>query len=163
MRSTLWIGSVACRGHTHCFFCRTDAAWRESALVSAGFVESGDFDCPYGITKESAEKIQAEAIAKIPPYNPEVAEKRKRELEEQGRAAWLWLHTAAAEGTLTEERITKEFEPMIPRHGCGCLNEWRADNAKMTFRPKDQIQWAIERHNLVNAKLGKPRWDGGLA
>ena len=82
----------------------------------------------------------------------------KEWLATQGRAAWAWLHAEAAAGTLTERRLALEFEPQIPRYGCGCLKEWQSLMTSIEFRPDDQERWAIEIHNAVNQKLGKPLW-----
>lgn len=103
-----------------------------------------EFDCPHGVTIESAFKIQA-AVA-----NPGV---RRAEMEKQGRAAWEWLHAEAAKGALTENRITKEFEPMIPAYGCQCKKEFAAIRRTIPFRLDDQFATTVDWHNAVSASL----------
>lgn len=74
---------------------------------------------------------------------------------EKGRAAWKALHEAAAAGSITEEWLTSDFLPMLPRFGCACLREWQEVLAKNPLRPSDQFVWSVDVHNAVNAKLGK--------
>jgi hypothetical protein len=76
---------------------------------------------------------------------------------EKGRAAWSWLHTEAAAGRLTEERLLKEFTPMIPQFGCQCMNDWRAILANNAFRPNDQFAWSCCVHNAVSIRLKPPK------
>lgn len=143
-----------CLTRLHCVACRTQPRFRASVL-RLGLVRVPDFDCPYGITAETAKAIQAEALKKLSGNDPEAAEKRKAELEVQGRAAWAWLHAEAQAGRLTEERITRDFEAMIPNYGCGCMAKWKMIRTPLT---SDQRLWAWERHNDVNRELGKPLW-----
>lgn len=82
----------------------------------------------------------------------------KNRLLDRGRAAWLWLHTEAEAGRLTAERITREFQPMIPNYGCSCLREWQEILQKNPLPATGQAQWAVDRHNDVNRKLGKLIW-----
>jgi hypothetical protein len=77
------------------------------------------------------------------------------DIEARGRIAWKWLHAEAEKIALTEDRITKEFEPMIPNYGCQCKAKWKVIRKPLTA---DQKQWAIDRHNDVNRELGKPLW-----
>jgi hypothetical protein len=77
-------------------------------------------------------------------------------LEEAGRKAWAWLHEQAKLGLLTNARLKQEFEPMIPRYGCNCLNKWVVLLGKIPLREYDQYLWSTEIHNAVNAELGKP-------
>jgi hypothetical protein len=117
-------------------------------MVRAGWVAAPEFDCPFGFTLENLPK----------PLTRE----DKAEMEAQGRAAWEWLDTEAGKGALTMERLAGEFRAMIPRYGCRCLREWDGILESIPFRPADQVQWAIDVHNAVNAKLGKPVWPYGV-
>jgi hypothetical protein len=79
--------------------------------------------------------------------------------DEQGRAAWAWLHAEAAKGHLTAARLQTEFRPMIPAYGCACLREWDAVLASIPFRAADQFAWSVEVHNAVSARIpGKPQF-----
>ena len=82
----------------------------------------------------------------------------KEQLEAQGRAAWAWLHSKAQADSLTTERLAGEFLPMIPAYGCQCKREWQEILQKNPLPPTGQAQWAIDRHNDINQKLGKPLW-----
>lgn len=154
-----WIDSKACKNHVHCVACRTDNNWRIS-LGLIGFTDGPYFECPYGITVETAPAIQASSIAKLSPntiirLTNEEFESRKIK---KGRAAWEWLHSESRVGRLTIGRIATEFRAMIPRTGCGCLKDWDAILDSIPFNSDDQWLWSIEIHNAVNKKLGKPIW-----
>lgn len=151
----IWMESIGCKSRVHCVSCRGDAAWRES-LLKVGLVEVAEFDCVWGVTPETAQAVQDEALAKLPACDPDVVAKAKAQLEAQGRAAWLWLDTEAKTGTLTEERLKKEWWPMIPNYGCGCLKEAEELLKKIPFRQDDQYQWRVDFQNGINIKLGKP-------
>lgn len=157
-----WTDSNACYGRTHCVACRVDITWRESVRRN-GLVESANFDCPHGITTETAPAVQAEAMAKLPGYDPEAAAKAKAQLEEKGRAAWLWLHEESRKDALTKERLKKEFEPMIPAYSCGCRREWLEILQRNPLPVSGQAEWAVRCHDAVNAKLGKPLFANSLA
>jgi hypothetical protein len=112
------------------------------------------------VTPETAPAIQAEALAKLPGHDPEVAAKAKAQLEAQGRDAWAWLHERCRDKTLTSERLAGEFLPMVPRYGCGCVreaNEYIRANPLPTD-PTAHEKWGIDFHDHINAKLGKPLW-----
>jgi hypothetical protein len=47
--------------------CRSKREWRHS-LFQTGLAEEKDFECPYGITPETAFATQAEALAMSSPY-----------------------------------------------------------------------------------------------
>lgn len=147
--------SVCETQRVHCVACRTDAAWRES-LRASGLVESAEFDCPWGVMVETAAEVQAQAMAKLPVFTGSDEEKKKR--EEQGRKAWAWLHNQAVADALTPERLEKEFKLMIPAYGCNCSNDWEKDVTANPLPAMGQAQWAVDRHNTVNRKLGKSDW-----
>jgi hypothetical protein len=79
-------------------------------------------------------------------------------LPAQGREAWAWWHAEAEKDALTPEREIREFRPMIPRYGCSCLSEWVKIIELHPIPSTGQKQYAIDRHNDVNRKLGKPIW-----
>lgn len=118
---------------------------------------SNNFDCPHGITTETASAIQAAAIAKLPHDYPETAAKAKAQLEAQGRAAWAWLHERSQNDSLTVERLAVEFLPMIPNYGCSCKREWQEILVSNPLPMTGQYEWSVRVHNAVNAKLGKPQ------
>lgn len=152
-----WIETTGCKNHTHCVACRTDVNWRAS-LLHAGLVKERDFDCPHGITEESAAAIQDAAMSKLSENKSNTARKNKHDNEESGREAWRWLHEESKKGTLTVDSLEKEFEPRIPAYGCACRKEWKNILLTIPFRLNDQRQWAVDVHNAVNIKLGKPTW-----
>lgn len=147
-----WFQQAGCSSRAHCVACRSDRNWRQ-AKFDLGEAPEPNFECPHGITAETAPKIQEEALA---TYRK--AERKPDDRVEKGRAAWAWLHAEGDAGRLTEDRLTKEFTPMIPRYGCACLNAWNLILAATPCRPHDQSSWACEVHNAVNLKLGKPLW-----
>lgn len=75
-------------------------------------------------------------------------------VEERGRKAWAALHSVEN----PTPQWYAEWLLTIPTFGCKCQSEW----SKITLRnPPDFdnfAQWAIDRHNDVNKKLGKPIW-----
>lgn len=76
----------------------------------------------------------------------------------QGRHAWSVLH-----GKLdpSESWYYRQWVPLIPSFGCNCNAQWSeiTKNFPPDFRnPVKFHWWAINAHNLVNEKLGKPTW-----
>lgn len=74
--------------------------------------------------------------------------------EDQGRAAWAALHSVV---NPTPEWYATWLET-VPSFGCSCRANW---DALTKDNPPDYAnfaQWAIDRHNDVNKKLGKPIW-----
>lgn len=74
--------------------------------------------------------------------------------EDQGRAAWAALHSVV---NPTPEWYAAWLET-VPSFGCSCRANW---DALTKDKPPDYAnfaQWAIDRHNDVNKKLGKPIW-----
>jgi hypothetical protein len=92
------------------------------------------------------------------PQTGTVAPPSREGKEAQGRTAWKLLHAAAAEGTITGVWLEKTFFHHIPIFSCGCRREWLEILKAIPLRPADQVQWAIDVHNAVNVKLGKPVW-----
>lgn len=84
----------------------------------------------------------------------------KKAIEEQGRNAWIWLHARCKDGALTKERLEREFIPMVPRYGCGCVREASnyIQSHALPVNPDEHEQWGIDFHNFINVKLGKPEW-----
>lgn len=80
-----------------------------------------------------------------------------RSKEDQGRYAWSILH----ECTTPTEEWYAWWLTLVPSYDCACRDNWRALTAESpppfgdveTFR-----KWAIDMHNKVNEKLGKPQW-----
>lgn len=74
--------------------------------------------------------------------------------EDAGRAVWLELHTVEH----PTPQWYADWLTSIPSFGCDCQGSW----ARMTAdHPPDFdnfAQWAVDRHNDVNRKLGKPQW-----
>ena len=82
----------------------------------------------------------------------EVAEMRKR-LEEAGRKHWEEFHRHV----WTLEQLA-EWETRIPNeYGCDCPANYREFKAKCVH-PILTVEWKVELHNMVNAKLGKREW-----
>lgn len=53
-----------CKSRVHCVACRQDELWRES-LLAAGLVEMRDFECKWGVTKETALTTQTHALVAL--------------------------------------------------------------------------------------------------
>lgn len=101
---------------------------------------------------------QAEREAKIAKRAKRIAKR-----EEQGRKAWSALHgySPGQWDAAEAERWYAEWLYMVPGYGCSCRDEWAKLTAESPpdFTSRDAFrQWAIDRHNDVNRRLGKPEW-----
>lgn len=74
--------------------------------------------------------------------------------EDQGRAAWAALHSVVDP---TPEWYAAWLET-VPSFGCPCRHNWDALTKDNPPDYQNFAQWAIDRHNDVNRKLGKPIW-----
>jgi hypothetical protein len=74
--------------------------------------------------------------------------------EDQGRAAWAALHSVVDP---TPEWYAAWVET-VPKYGCDCQRNWLAMTKDNPPDFDNFAQWAIDRHNDVNRKLGKPQW-----
>ena len=78
-------------------------------------------------------------------------------IEERGRTAWEQLHSC----TNPSQQWYDQWLESVPRFGCSCRKSW--DELTKLHPPdfssrKAFARWAIDRHNDVNRKLGKPIW-----
>lgn len=74
--------------------------------------------------------------------------------DDLGRRAWAALH--AMENPTPEEY--QAWLAMVPSYGCLCRAHWDELTAKHPPDFENFPQWAIDRHNDVNIRLGKPIW-----
>ncbi len=58
------VKAVSCNERNHCVMCRTSERARQQWL-DQGWVTQRDFACPFGVTSETAEAIQTEALKKL--------------------------------------------------------------------------------------------------
>lgn len=82
-------------------------------------------------------------------------EKQKHLREEQGREAWIYLHTTDDD---PETAIVK-FEAMIPSYGCTCKSDYAKIKEQHPFdcsSPDAFFVFGVSLHNAVNRKLNKP-------
>lgn len=76
----------------------------------------------------------------------------------QGRHAWKVLHGKIDP---SEKWYYETWIPLIPSQGCNCNSQWSEITKYYPpdFRSPVKFHWwAINAHNLVNEKLGKPLW-----
>lgn len=94
-------------------------------------------------------------------------EQRKQARLDKFHQLWAELHDcfglSAEEWTDTEARLRyARWHRRIPR-GCSCVTHWRelTRSHKPDFSSRASFYaWGVDRHNEVNAKLGKPLWTG---
>lgn len=80
-----------------------------------------------------------------------------RSKEDQGRFAWAELHSCT---TPTPEWY-EWWLTLVPSYNCACQDNWREITTQNPPPLGDLVafrQWAIDMHNHVNEKLGKPQW-----
>jgi hypothetical protein len=141
-----------CKSRIHCVACRTKSSFRQQWL-ERGLVTNRDFQCPYGVTEETARQVQLDAAKRIgAKHSTDEAIAQRMEL---GRKAWAWLHDQCRKGLLTVERLKTEFAPMVPKYGCTCRQKWKTILKQIPFRSDDQFAWSVEVHNAVNSSLKK--------
>lgn len=76
----------------------------------------------------------------------------------QGNHAWRTLHGKIDP---SEKWYYETWMPLIPSHGCNCNAHWSEITQYLPpdFRSPVKFHWwAINAHNLVNERLGKPIW-----
>lgn len=103
--------------------------------------------------------------SKKPPLSDKEKEQRRKKAEEakiknadKGRAAWAELHAVIN----PTPAWYAEWLKTIPSFGCGCRMEWDMLTQQHPPDFDNFAQWAIDRHNDVNKKLGKPVWQPSL-
>jgi hypothetical protein len=74
--------------------------------------------------------------------------------EHYGRLAWAELHGC-------QDPSPQWYEwwlTLVPKYGCNCRSHWAEITATHPPDYANFRQWAIDRHNDVNTRLGKPIW-----
>lgn len=88
----------------------------------------------------------------------------KQEVIKLGHQLWGELHSYKQRGEWSGKealRWLKAWTKRVPNYNCSCRNHWRGIVRK---NPPDVssadafAKWAIDRHNDVNSRLGKPIW-----
>ncbi len=140
---------IICSSRVHCVACRTNDKFRAN-LVSGKLAATIDFDCPFGVTEESARQALA--------ARPRGFEVRSSNVftPAGGPATWEELHTYIPTGTKSDAAFLASFSRRVTGEKCSCNRDWRAWLSHHPVRWDDYFGWSVEAHNAVNIRIGKP-------
>lgn len=153
---TPFIESEVCRGRLKCHLCRADNRlgdqFRRTFAKHFEMPGEGLFDCPF--------EVEASPVVLTVSAAP-----RADKWKEDGPKMWAELHARPAAYQGDAEAEMAWLETFTRRIGCGqCQTHWRELVGRM---PPDLSsgaaywRWGVDRHNDVNAKLGRPVWTVG--